>query len=99
MKKNLTVAVALLAAVSMSSAFATNAPCSGKKGGVASCQNGKFLCNDGSVSTSKKICSAADVSTTAPSSAPKASAKITSAPYTRGTVPTTSPPASTSMPK
>ncbi|WP_462373338.1 YdcA family protein, partial [Turicimonas muris] len=31
-------------------------PCSGSKGGVQRCVNGKFLCNDGSISRSKKIC-------------------------------------------
>lgn len=32
-------------------------PCSGKKGGVSHCsKSGKFICNDGSVSKSKKIC-------------------------------------------
>lgn len=32
-------------------------PCSGKKGGVASCTaNGKFICKDGTISKSKKIC-------------------------------------------
>lgn len=44
-------------------AFATSAdargrqPCSGKKGGISHCtKSGKFVCNDGSVSKSKKIC-------------------------------------------
>ena len=37
-------------------AEAANTPCSGKKGGISHCQNGKFICNDGSVSQSKKIC-------------------------------------------
>jgi hypothetical protein len=31
-------------------------PCSGKKGGVSACQGGKFLCNDGTLSASKKVC-------------------------------------------
>lgn len=31
-------------------------PCSGTKGGVKQCQGGKFVCNDGSISGSKKIC-------------------------------------------
>lgn len=38
-------------------ANARNYPCSGKKGGVSHCQSGKFICKDGSVSGSKKICS------------------------------------------
>lgn len=38
--------------------FAKNYPCSGKKGGVSHCtSDGKFVCNDGSKSKSKKICS------------------------------------------
>lgn len=32
-------------------------PCSGKKGGISHCSGGKFVCNDGSISGSKKICS------------------------------------------
>lgn len=38
-------------------AEARNTPCSGSKGGVKACQNGKFLCNDGSISASKRVCS------------------------------------------
>jgi len=34
-----------------------NQPCSGKKGGVSHCSSGKFVCNDGSVSRSKRTCS------------------------------------------
>lgn len=37
---------------------AANSPCSGRKGGVAGCQGDTFICNDGSVSASKKSCSA-----------------------------------------
>ncbi len=36
--------------------MAKNYPCSGKKGGVSHCENEKFVCNDGSISKSKKIC-------------------------------------------
>ncbi|HHL2501128.1 TPA: hypothetical protein ACQ301_003208 [Yersinia enterocolitica] len=36
--------------------MAKNYPCSGKKGGVSHCENGKFVCNDGSISKSKKTC-------------------------------------------
>lgn len=35
-----------------------NKPCSGKKGGVSHCAGSKFVCNDGSISGSKKHCSA-----------------------------------------
>ena len=37
---------------------AANTPCSGKKGGVSHCAGGKHVCNDGSISASKKTCSA-----------------------------------------
>ncbi|QPC88750.1 hypothetical protein GA830_15780 [Mesorhizobium sp. NBSH29] len=37
--------------------WAANTPCSGSKGGVARCQGSTFICNDGSVSASKKHCS------------------------------------------
>ncbi len=40
------------------SAHAANTPCSGKKGGIAGCQGDTFICNDGSVSGSKKSCTA-----------------------------------------
>lgn len=34
-----------------------NQPCSGKKGGVKTCTaNGKFLCKNGTISKSKKVC-------------------------------------------
>lgn len=37
---------------------ASNYPCSGRKGGVSHCQGRTFICNDGSVSASKRNCSA-----------------------------------------
>ncbi|MHA4829665.1 YdcA family protein [Enterobacter hormaechei] len=38
--------------------YARNYPCSGKKGGVSHCtSDGKFVCNDGTISKSKRICS------------------------------------------
>ena len=40
----------------VTNADARNYPCSGKKGGVSHCQNGKFVCKDGTISASKKIC-------------------------------------------
>lgn len=43
-------------------AGAANKPCSQSKGGINRCENGKFICNDGSVSASKRICGANDVS-------------------------------------
>lgn len=49
---------AMLLALALFSATATaaNYPCSGKKGGVSHCENGRFVCNDGTVSQSKRIC-------------------------------------------
>lgn len=46
----------LLAAPHMSAA--ANYPCSGNKGGVARCDGPLFVCNDGSISGSKRNCSA-----------------------------------------
>lgn len=50
--------LALLAALmfGLGPAMAANTPCSGKKGGVSHCMGGKFVCNDGSISQSKKTC-------------------------------------------
>lgn len=38
--------------------MAANQPCSGKKGGIARCDGELFVCNDGSISGSKRDCSA-----------------------------------------
>lgn len=39
------------------SVYAKNYPCSKSKGGVSHCTaDGKFVCNDGSISQSKKKC-------------------------------------------
>ncbi|WSH75174.1 hypothetical protein U8Q02_28065 (plasmid) [Rhizobium leguminosarum] len=38
---------------------AANTPCSGSKGGINRCQGETFICRDGSVSASKKSCTAA----------------------------------------
>ena len=56
MARKLTRAIALVSAMAPSLACAANTPCSGKKGGVAGCQNGAFLCQDGSISASKQVC-------------------------------------------
>ena len=42
--------------LSVAPSLAKNTPCSGKKGGVSHCANGKFVCKDGSISSSKKAC-------------------------------------------
>ncbi|MGE8499734.1 MAG: hypothetical protein ACN6O6_19700 [Pseudomonas sp.] len=39
-------------------AMAANTPCSGSKGGIAGCDGDLFLCQDGSISGSKKSCAA-----------------------------------------
>ncbi|MFV5376516.1 hypothetical protein [Acinetobacter calcoaceticus] len=46
----------VLSSISIAEAGRGRQPCSGKKGGVSHCDNGKFVCKDGSVSASKKIC-------------------------------------------
>ena len=56
--------VSLIAALALAFSFVTtnglaaNTPCSGRKGGIAGCDGDAFLCNDGSISASKKSCSA-----------------------------------------
>lgn len=52
-------AILLIAALAPLSQ-AANYPCSGSKGGVAHCAGTRFVCNDGSVSGSKRLCSATD---------------------------------------
>lgn len=49
---------ALLTAWSMDAHARGRAPCSGKKGGISHCSGDKFVCNDGSISGSKKSCRA-----------------------------------------
>lgn len=49
------LAVMLMAAPLMSQAKGRQ-PCSGKKGGISHCSGGKFVCQDGSISKSKRIC-------------------------------------------
>lgn len=46
----------LLGLMLATASYAANTPCSGKKGGVARCVGGKHVCNDGSISASKKVC-------------------------------------------
>lgn len=47
----------VLFALTMAMGALANTPCSGAKGGVHHCANGRFVCNDGSVSASKRVCS------------------------------------------
>ena len=51
------LALSLIAPIAPS-AQAANAPCSGSKGGISHCAGPRFVCNDGSVSASKRTCSA-----------------------------------------
>lgn len=43
--------------LAFSPAHAGNTPCSGKKGGISHCAGATFVCNDGSISASKRVCS------------------------------------------
>lgn len=52
------IAPTLLLILAATSAWAGNTPCSGRKGGIAGCDGDAFLCNDGSISASKKSCAA-----------------------------------------
>lgn len=60
MKKTFVTIVSTLAVLL---AFSTTAeakgrePCSGKKGGISHCKGSKFVCNNGTISASKRICS------------------------------------------
>ncbi|MDQ8869224.1 hypothetical protein RFI05_18505 [Acinetobacter baumannii] len=47
----------VLSSLSVAEAGRGRQPCSGKKGGISHCDGSKFVCNDGSISASKKICS------------------------------------------
>ncbi|NGM88601.1 hypothetical protein G5B35_14925 [Parapusillimonas sp. SGNA-6] len=62
----------LLVALGLSEpADARNYPCSGSKGGISHCAGDKFVCNDGSISASKKVCSMPGNSAATVTSAPK----------------------------
>ncbi|MEZ2740949.1 hypothetical protein [Comamonas jiangduensis] len=37
--------------------YGANTPCSGRKGGIDHCMGSQFVCKDGSLSASRKICS------------------------------------------
>ena len=49
--------VSIIMMAPMMEASARNTPCSKSMGGVSHCQNGKFVCNNGKISQSKKVCS------------------------------------------
>lgn len=48
----------LFVALGVTQPSLANTPCSGAKGGIARCDGPIFVCNDGSISGSKKNCSA-----------------------------------------
>lgn len=52
------LALGLAVCLAVTAVQAANTPCSGRKGGIAGCDGDTFLCNDGSISASKKSCSA-----------------------------------------
>lgn len=58
-KTGLTI-IAVAALLLAGPALGKNYPCSGSKGGVSHCENGRFVCNDGSISQSKRTCTASD---------------------------------------
>ncbi|WP_274570672.1 hypothetical protein V6667_06500 [Neisseria leonii] len=58
MKKLLcTLAAAAVLLAPLSAQAKGREPCSGKKGGISHCSGSKFVCKDGSISKSKKVCS------------------------------------------
>ena len=61
LKNNNTHALSLIFAAALLLPLASNAanqPCSGKKGGIASCNGAQFVCNDGTISKSQRNCAA-----------------------------------------
>lgn len=53
-------------------------PCSGPKGGIAHCtSDGRFVCNDGSLSQSKRFCSGYGASDSRQQKKPSAAARKT----------------------
>lgn len=54
----LCLAISTALALASLTALAANTRCSGSKGGIAGCDGDLFLCNDGSISGSKKSYSA-----------------------------------------
>lgn len=50
------MAVSVMIVASINTANARNYPCSGSKGGIDRCEDGKFICNDGSTSRSEQVC-------------------------------------------
>lgn len=57
-RKGLRAVLCAVTVLLVQSASATNYPCSGRKGGISHCEGSTFICNDGSVSASRKDCRA-----------------------------------------
>ncbi|BFM65297.1 hypothetical protein JUNP406_2300 [Acinetobacter baumannii] len=57
MKQVILSLLLVLSSLNFAEAGRGRQPCSGKKGGISHCDGSKFVCNDGSISASKKICS------------------------------------------
>ncbi|WP_296207057.1 hypothetical protein [Psychrobacter sp. UBA3480] len=49
--------VSILMMAPVMQANAQNYPCSKSMGGVSHCKDGKFVCKNGKISQSKKVCS------------------------------------------
>ncbi len=55
--KQITLIILLtLSSINITEAGRGRQPCSGSKGGISHCDGSKFVCKDGSISGSKKIC-------------------------------------------
>lgn len=57
MKKIMILSILAFTFTTVAEAGRGKQPCSGKKGGISHCQGTKFVCRDGSISASKKVCS------------------------------------------
>lgn len=56
MKQIIISILLVLGSINITEAGRGRQPCSGGKGGVSHCDGSKFVCKDGSISGSKKIC-------------------------------------------
>lgn len=56
MKQIIISVLLILGSVNFAEAGRGRQPCSGSKGGISHCDGSKFVCKDGSISASKKIC-------------------------------------------
>lgn len=61
----------LIASLPVSGFARGKEPCSGSKGGVSHCDGAKFVCNDGTISQSKRSCSSESGSQTRSTQKPR----------------------------